>query len=607
MVGPASILDYAAWKRILRSAPKPNDGRVWSSALKILDSEDKNHRHNLPKDLVDPDHEQGFHHIREILSMNVNSTSSAKLDEVIQPFLLVITHRALLDCISLDTYVGDLYSFISGHNGSKAIPFFQEIINKVAAKHAQKPEGLVVSIAMALREILRRTPRALFNDQLPELVRSLSTVFETAGMSDTSGDYRIVNHLVNEFQRLLDRPNDVQASDFSRPGGRRMQPFPESTYPRDLQLPGGRHNNDKADITNIKIAPTEDEIRSEKPEYLPSTEIAQPNPLHGVQRLLDTHFRLLRHDIFGEVKNSLAGLLQLLDDSPGPAKMVVPLIGNTRANHYTDVRVNYVSFDRRRSMEFTLSFSQPSYLQRKSITDRRKWWEETKRLNEGSLLCLLFFHEGRFSLTFLTVTEKTVDSGRPRNLVSGHYACIATKLEFGEGEDRFNQLMQLSFQDQKARPSLLVEFPGILPATFVPILENLQRMQRMSQLPFYEWITPDSEYGPTSDGATSWDIPLPLYAQSYGFEFDLSPVVTKGGPSLELRPGLAHTRDMARELEHRTSLDRGQCEAFVEALRREFSLIQGPPGTGKSYLGVQLMRTLLHNKRKAKLGPILVV
>jgi MoxR-like ATPase len=61
------------------------------------------------------------------------------------------------------------------------------------------------------------------------------------------------------------------------------------------------------------------------------------------------------------------------------------------------------------------------------------------------------------------------------------------------------------------------------------------------------------------------------------------------------------------ELETNTELDHGQCVALVAALTREFAMIQGPPGTGKSYLGVRLFKVLLDMKRKAGLGPIVVV
>lgn len=61
------------------------------------------------------------------------------------------------------------------------------------------------------------------------------------------------------------------------------------------------------------------------------------------------------------------------------------------------------------------------------------------------------------------------------------------------------------------------------------------------------------------------------------------------------------------EIAARTELDYGQCRALVAALTREFSFIQGPPGTGKSYIGLQVMRILLAVKKKAGLGPIIVV
>jgi len=64
---------------------------------------------------------------------------------------------------------------------------------------------------------------------------------------------------------------------------------------------------------------------------------------------------------------------------------------------------------------------------------------------------------------------------------------------------------------------------------------------------------------------------------------------------------------LATELEAKTELDHGQCVALVAALTREFAFIQGPPGTGKSYLGLKLMKVLLDVKRRANLGPIVVV
>ncbi|CAC5423361.1 unnamed protein product [Mytilus coruscus] len=48
-------------------------------------------------------------------------------------------------------------------------------------------------------------------------------------------------------------------------------------------------------------------------------------------------------------------------------------------------------------------------------------------------------------------------------------------------------------------------------------------------------------------------------------------------------------------------MDESQRTAFISALTEEFVLIQEPPGTGQSYIGLQITRTLLHNKDKWKM------
>lgn len=42
-------------------------------------------------------------------------------------------------------------------------------------------------------------------------------------------------------------------------------------------------------------------------------------------------------------------------------------------------------------------------------------------------------------------------------------------------------------------------------------------------------------------------------------------------------------------------LNSSQQEAYYSALQKEFSLIQGPPGTGKTFLGLEILKTLLKN------------
>lgn len=138
----------------------------------------------------------------------------------------------------------------------------------------------------------------------------------------------------------------------------------------------------------------------------------------------------------------------------------------------------------------------------------------------------------------------------------------------------------------------------------MPVLENLQNMQRLSSLPFRQWILPDR----VTASSELLTIPPPLYARVPGFTFSLDSILKSANDVLSMSPD-ASTDDITLidKLERQTELNRGQCQALTAALTREFAFIQGPPGTGKSYLGVRLMRVLLASKCKADLGPIVVV
>ncbi|OHE98508.1 hypothetical protein CORC01_06129 [Colletotrichum orchidophilum] len=66
-------------------------------------------------------------------------------------------------------------------------------------------------------------------------------------------------------------------------------------------------------------------------------------------------------------------------------------------------------------------------------------------------------------------------------------------------------------------------------------------------------------------------------------------------------PPLKALQNMSR------TLDLPFQEAILNSLSTSFAMIQGPPGTGRSYTGEALIKVLLANESKAKLGPILCV
>ena len=606
-----SKADYNLWRRLIKYPPQSNDNttieRLWTGALTILNGDDRDWKQMLPRDL-DDDNYHGREHINVLLGMKPHAHGQGTFVTLAQPFLFVITHQALLDCLSVDTAVGGLYNFISGSHGTRAIPFFQRLTSSLEQTLGSTTPDLnatlektLMAMLRALRELLRREHRAAFHDDLPGLIDSIENL---AGVGDGhSAIFQVMRNSITELHGVIGRATGLLRQDEEPQVDGVSTTVVTSTYPRDLVVPQDRHDNDKADITEINIFPTEDEVRSDHAVFLPSTDPDQPHfLLDQTERHLDTHFRLLRHDVLGEMIEGIGGIMSALEADPAFVQTPKLNLGNTRAYVNPSAQIRYMSFERRRGLEVQISFLQPSSLRRKSPSERRGWWEETKRLEEGSLIVFLFVHEAKSSLLFFTVSQKCTDSAKDFGLSSNNQLATITAKLATRNQSDLEKLVRLSILKTKG---VLIEFPNAIPATFVPILESIQDMQRESRLPFRQWILPDRI---CDDGSTVFSVPPPLYTRTRGFTFSLRPILKKAGDDFSIDPRSSPDDiNITNELEMRTDLDHGQCKALVAALTREYAFIQGPPGTGKSYLGVQLMRVILACKTKADLGPVVVV
>jgi hypothetical protein len=459
-------------------------------------------------------------------------------------------------------------------------------------------------MAMALFELLRRERRARFNDDVIPLVNSIQTASDACkGSLDTSA--RITNRLndtralVARAQRLLaEDAGDNDTSDKNDGGGQ------TSSYPRNLVVPSGRFDNDKKDIGDLILFPTRDEIMTDEKEFLPYTDPDQPHFLEDpVQRHIDTYFRLLRHDIFDELKGSLAGIMHAVSQDPNA--LAYANLGDMRANQYTNARVCYVSLDKRKGLQAHMEFLQPAVVRKKNVAQKEKWWEESRRFDEGSLLSFIWIQDTIVQHVFLTVSDKTTDPKKKYSLTHHNQMAYITTSLVTQDRTTVKTLMHAHIG---ATRGILLEFPKVMPATFAPTLESLQAMQRLNRLPFRQWIVPDKYNGPPGACGVQ-KIPPPLYARASGFKFPATTLMKdKNDEPFSIEPASScDDEGLLDKLETKTQLDRGQCRALIAALTREFAFIQGPPGTGKSYLGLQIMRILLDMKKQVDLGPILIV
>ncbi|KAH8332520.1 hypothetical protein KR074_004730 [Drosophila pseudoananassae] len=97
---------------------------------------------------------------------------------------------------------------------------------------------------------------------------------------------------------------------------------------------------------------------------------------------------------------------------------------------------------------------------------------------------------------------------------------------------------------------------------------------------------------------------LPMRRYLVDNEFDVRPPAYMK-PELKLTyNGTTFTREAPPQ---HMPLNETQKSAFMDALRREFSIIQGPPGTGKTHLSVELVRCLIESSKAAGLGPVVVL
>ncbi|KAJ6020185.1 hypothetical protein N7522_000260 [Penicillium canescens] len=463
---------YFDWKRLLRNgilgsgySRREHEEIVqfWNGALEILESDSRENHQFLAKDLVDDDL-HGYDFI--LATADVDNPGAVRpIPAYDEPFLKVITHTSLLNCLSVDSFVGTLYTSFGGTNGDRAIRYLRSVCRSLMSKGEETNEDVpVISLDMmklllnTLYQLLSRVRRARFHDEIPAL---LDLIRERKPQS---------------FYTKGDEENPQESGSAL------------SSFPLDMQTPGGRHDNDLAEISQVQILPTYGEIVSGNSEYLPSTNFLQPHFLPDpLQRYIDSTFRLLRHDIFGSAKDVLRDLLQQNDLT----RFSYFSSKDSGAHLYLGAQVLQIFINERNELEATVSFASPPQVRKKTSNEQCRWWQNSNRLEEGSLVCFLTSQETHRRLIFLEVTVKNASKERAHqnksSLVSDRLPpSITVKLAACLQQE----LILLCRLYSKKLAGILVDFHGLIPATFAPILKNLQRIQLEGELAFQKWILP---------------------------------------------------------------------------------------------------------------------
>lgn len=366
--------------------------------------------------------------------------------------------------------------------------------------------------------------------------------------------------------------------------------------PGSLSIHGARHDNDHARITDIQILPTAEEITSFRQEYLPLLDSRQ-NHMSGLPGLLDRHFRLLREDTVGQLRDAVCEEVKRLGNQDGDMRAASKDQQGVRKLVYHNVRFSGIRIDRKKGLQIVADFDQPVQLKNKSKAQREDWWKASKFLQFGALVC--FVSQGGKIVFFSVSTHGRKDSDLDNEdevpSLFEHEGRASLLLELAEYTNEHATWICSQIDVQSCSRQSLVEFPGVLLPAFQPTLKALQKMSKTLDLPFADILAPED----LDDSAAV--IRPPAYASRRGFRFDLEVLARM---PLTLTPGKAFDFD---KLAEGSTLDDAQQSAVVDALSRGLALIQGPPGTGKSYTGVAILKALLQNRETANLGPIICV
>lgn len=550
--------------------------------------------------------EGGLKRIQELVERDFDllsaSTKSAIFKTQILPFLEVITHPYVLASLILEQAVGTIYNFLFGIFGKRGVGlvgFLVSVLENAASDELTTASYLELCLHV-FWQIIDLNSTAFVHKPFKPLAMKFEQIFVVLHSSESAN---LLYGARTRLERIL-RRLDIGSS---LPGAQTSTVVQKSHHPTATPFvvhrrpPGGRHDNDSADICEIQIMPTSEEILSSRSEYLP---VKDPQRWHigGVSGLLDRNFRLLREDTVGQLRDTIHALLKPSNTNKDARSNQV------RTYVHDNVRVVHIHFDRFAGLLFVVQFCQPNNVREMNKRQREEWWEQSKRLQSGALVCLLLSNQRTIFCTIARPPRPRQDEfGQTYQVKLGSLAeekdTATVALELVQFADHDVQSILNKYKSRETTTiDSLVEFPGILLAGFEPTLQALQRMKKSNDLPFPDLLAPGNPE--THSGMLV--PPPPTYALRPGFSFNLSCLLNDPNMRLSLTPGQPFD---IRQLQEYSTLDNAQAVALVNSLQRNIGLIQGPPGTGKSFTGVALIKVLLANRANLRegIGPIICV
>ncbi|KAF8332045.1 uncharacterized protein EI90DRAFT_3056359 [Cantharellus anzutake] len=542
----------------------------------------------------------GYRHLNTILSGSTPEPPS--FEHHILPLLGFFTSHAIVQSVRAQS-VNALYALINEN-----FEFMFERIDQWMIPHLKRMKlgamgGLthlqscrvLITVAIATIQFISRYKRALIDhanvlklvDKLLDWFQSWKPLAEAsrhsvqATLDKACTSPKVVEHAHKTLKRLVslcqrENIHHVFPGEFTA-SAHASQPVVNVsvlylTYegPGIHRSAGPRHDNDFADIKDIRISPTHDELTSTFSPYLPPNVPNAPHhyPDHSMARLLDIQFRLLREELIAPLRDAV----QLLEGDFNSPKFLDTPLGTLVQN----LGGFYKGYINRESIIFpvytdiglaaSIIFNTPPGRARaEDAATRASYWEHSskRRLMPGALVALLWKTSSDFQIYLGTVCTSTGDLAK-------------------------------SARSSRYRLSLGVSF--FEPSIYTRILADLKHSMR-----------PSSDIRVLIESSNEVRTP-PLYSTLNGFQYELVSLLhgDVGIQSLKLdttsQDSITRTREILKSphpldaTRLRSFLDPSQSDAMIDMLTSELGLMQG-------YTGVRLTNLLLDNGVK----PVLLI
>ncbi|CAG8550528.1 6058_t:CDS:10 [Dentiscutata erythropus] len=644
------------WKSMIKRE-LVNQHKMRHFITSCLAASDKKVGHEVEQLVSELGRAEGLKRIREIVMfpMSVDAglaSATASFQRVILPFMALLTRSGITEC-NIEKYVHPIfytvYTNLKPFMLEGVIPMLETLVQRNDISDRRTNKSLLLDddssafiptsmgqffliIVRLCNEFMKRIKEASINDTMSKIVdrieqakrlwknsldQTTENVYSEPLVSDIDRqkyffmildkEINNMNKMLNNGQRSLSpqetRPNSSTKSDSSityyRKLAKKVALMHDYDPPGELSKHGPRHDNDFSEIAKISIIPTKNEVLCKRDPFLPTTNM--DDSLHylpkGSQRLLDTQFRLLREDLMCPIRLGIVNFIEFLKSSENNAK--IKKLRERGGRHKYDNAMDGTNG------KWNLR-NPPMRRYSENKQSRVQYWSKSRKLMNGSLVCLLWpskndssDNDPQFSLFFGTV------SLRDENLLAQKQHTAMIDISFIDTSIYIIALKEIMKKNsnKQTKGCFMVESTGVYFESYFHILKTLQQTSSSPNLPFEKYLAPQ-----VIENSSFAFVDPPTYARAPGFEFDLSAILEDKTKQLSLNVvDTSSHKTVIQNLKELSRLDESQAQSLVYSLCREIALIEGPPGTGKTFVGVELMRVLLANRKTTNIGPILTI